>query len=128
MSARSVIETNASRISCCRVVVACANEAGAGAAASEDRDWSEYFDAMLIANPRLSTEQRRAIEVDYAMTEGFVKLSIRYALLYYFHKRLGADFAPTLLDADGEPRETPIVIENLSDYITALGRVGVRKR
>jgi len=97
-----------------------------GADASSDSDWNDHFTAVFIANPNLTTGQQRSIERDYAMHHGKVLLAIRYALLYYFHKRLGADFAPSLLrSATGAPREMSLVIENLSQYEAALRRVGV---
>jgi len=100
-----------------------------GQDAGEDQDWNEYFDAILTSNPRLSDAQREVIELDYGMIEGKVNLSIRYALLYYFEKRLGADFAPSRIQAEsGDPRENPIVISNLEEYGAALHRVGVKKR
>jgi hypothetical protein len=105
------------------------DQAEAGADASADHDWADSFIAVFVANPLLTSDQRQAIEEDYAMENGKVQLAIRYALLYYFHKRLGADFAPSLLrDPTGVPRETPIIIENLEQYRDALERVQVHVR
>ncbi|MDQ7995272.1 MAG: WYL domain-containing protein [Luteibacter sp.] len=102
------------------------DESEPGAEPAMDRDWNESFTAIFVANPKLTHGQQRSIEQDYAMRDGEVPLPIRYALLYYFHKRLGADFAPSLLnDPSGVPREIPIVIKNLEQYLVALARVGV---
>lgn len=105
------------------------NEAEASQDHREDWQWHNYFDAIIISNPDLSPGQREAIEHDYGMTDGQCILPIRYALLYYFDKRLGADFAPSRLKTQlGRTRETPILISNLDDYEAALLEVGVHTR
>jgi hypothetical protein len=96
-------------------------EGGAGAPPDSDALWNTYFQAKLGPNPQLTEVQRRAIEEDYAMINGIVQLSIRYALLYYFNKRFRADFAPTGYEGKfRDPRETPIVILNFDAYEKAL--------
>ena len=97
------------------------DEGEAAAEPDSDTMWLTYFHAELVPNPRLSESQKHAIERDYAMREGRAILSIRYALLYYFNKRLRADFAPSSPDGDRpDPRESPVVISNLTDYEEAL--------
>lgn len=105
------------------------NEAGSGQDHREDLEWHTYFSAIIVSNPDLSPGQREVIEHDYGMTNGKFILPIRYALLYYFDKRLGADFAPSRLKTPlGKLRETPILISNLDEYEAALLSVGVHTR
>lgn len=98
-----------------------------GATADQDERWNNYFNVELIPNPSLITPHRQAIEYDYAMENGATTLSVRYALLYYFDKRLRSDIAiKQAYGSLGDPRETPIVVSNLSEYKEALRSVGVR--
>ncbi|MCC5051264.1 WYL domain-containing protein [Xanthomonas campestris] len=97
-----------------------------GQGGNEDVDWNEFFSAVIVSNPDLSPTQRKVIEHDYGMDNSKVILKIRYALLYYFDKRFGADFAPSKLrKQSGDPRSNPIIISNLEQYKNALRRVGV---
>jgi predicted DNA-binding transcriptional regulator YafY len=90
--------------------------------AESDREWSTHFDVQLKANPNLSEDQRKAVELDYDMRDGVLILRVRLALLYYFDKRLRADFAksdsnPTVKP---DPREIPLVVDNREAYETCV--------
>ena len=61
-----------------------------GATPEADGEWSKHFDVELKSNPKLSPNQRKAVELDYDMRDGVVTLPVRLALLYYFDKRLRA--------------------------------------
>jgi hypothetical protein len=99
----------------------------AGASGAGDEQWNTFFDVELVPNPQLSSSQRKAIEFDYAMQDGKIKLSVRRALLYYFDKRLRSDIiAKQSYGSLGDPREVPIVVANLDAYIAELESVGVR--
>jgi len=63
----------------------------AGGFAAEDLAWQTLLTLVLAPHPDLSTGKRRAIELDYGMTEGEVNLTCRQALLFYALKRLGLD-------------------------------------
>lgn len=98
-----------------------------GQSPSADERWNHYFDVELKANPLLSKEQQNSIEYDYAMKEGKTVLSVRYALLYYFEKRLRSDIAiKQSYGSLGDPREVPVVVSNLKEYLDALKSVGVQ--
>ena len=84
----------------------------------DDRLWQESFDVVLEPNPELTDGQRRAIAIDYGMTDGRAVVSVRYALLYYFNKRLRFDVGAAL---DG-PHERPVVIANHAHFDEALVR------
>jgi hypothetical protein len=101
--------------------------AAPGATAKEDDRWNRYFEVELIPNPELLDEHKRAIEYDYAMEDGKTTMSVRYALLYYFDKRLRNDIAiKQAYGSLGDPRQAPVVVSNLSAYKDALRSVGVR--
>jgi hypothetical protein len=73
---------------------------------AEDIDWAEQVDLVIGPHPDLSVTQRQVIELDYGMTSGSAKISVRRALLYYALKRLGLDSAP----GSRKPEEQQIVL------------------
>lgn len=60
--------------------------------------------------------ERRGVVLDYGMTGGKLVVSVRYALLYYFYKRLRFDVGAPL---DGL-HERPVVIANRELFEEAL--------
>ena len=92
------------------------SEIDPGKPASEDRHWHEFFDAVFIPNPKLAKSQQETVARDYEMTDGTLHVPVRRALLYYFHKRLRLDVA----DKADDPKETPIVLENKTEFQRAL--------
>ncbi|MCK0527156.1 MULTISPECIES: WYL domain-containing protein [unclassified Anaerobiospirillum] len=55
-----------------------------GTGPEDDRDWNEFIDLVLRANPRLPRRRRRAIEMDYGMEEnGTLTFTTRRSLVYY---------------------------------------------
>jgi len=83
-----------------------------GKAAGEDIHWREFFNVVLIPNPKLSKSQRETVARDYEMTDGCLYIPVRRALLYYFNKRLRLDVA----DKADDPKETPIVLSNQAEF------------
>lgn len=71
-----------------------------------DMDWAEQVDLVIGPHPDLSDPQRRVIELDYGMTGGSARISVRRALLYYALRRLGLDSAP----GSRKPEEQQIVL------------------
>lgn len=43
----------------------------------------------LTANPKLSANERKALEMDYGMKSGKLQLAVREAMLTYSARRLG---------------------------------------
>lgn len=86
------------------------------AAPDQDLSWNEFFDVILVPNPKLSHEQQRVIAQDYSMTNGGIAIPVRKALLYYFRKRLRLDVADTL----DNHRDTPVIVENRVEFEAAL--------
>tara|TARA_R110000765_G_scaffold120229_1_gene215823 strand:- start:726 stop:1604 length:879 start_codon:yes stop_codon:yes gene_type:complete len=88
-------------------------------AASNDPEWQNVFNIVLVPNPALAEAQRKTIELDYGMTNGQTVIPVRHALLYYFGKRMRLDVAA---HAD-RPKETPVVINNRPEYDALLERL-----
>lgn len=63
----------------------------AGRPASEDEAWNRMLTLVLAPHPELSEGKRRAIELDYGMSNGEVELQCRHALFFYTLRRLGLD-------------------------------------
>jgi hypothetical protein len=73
-----------------------------------DLNWREYFNVVLVPNPKLSNSQRTVVAQDYCMKGGKVSIPVRKSFLYYFQKRLRLDVGQVVDD----PRETPVVVQN----------------
>ncbi len=65
-----------------------------------DEDWRRMVTLELAPHPALDAEQRRAIELDYGMRNGGLKVTVRAAMREYFlaHCRI------PVLDEQGRPR------------------------
>jgi len=87
-----------------------------GASSDLDRNWQEFFDVVLVPNPKLSSGQQEVVAQDYCMDGGQISISVRKSLLYYFQKRLRLDVAEVLDD----PRETPVVVRNRESFNSAI--------
>jgi hypothetical protein len=85
----------------------------------DDAEWQRYFGVILRPNPLLSPSQQEAVAWDYNMADGQVTVLVRYALLYYFNKRLRLDVAEQL----DRPKERPIVVVNDVEFKRALQSV-----
>lgn len=94
-----------------------AGERGAPAVSpAADRDWNTFFEVVLKPNSRLGPQKMRTVELDYEMTDGRLRLSVRQALLYYLDKRLRLDIGEQL----DKPHETPIIVANRADFESAI--------
>lgn len=56
-----------------------------------DRDWLESVDIVVVPDPGLSKAQRKAVEIEYGMKDGKLKVPVRRAFLTYALRRLGLD-------------------------------------
>lgn len=86
------------------------------ARAEDDEKWNQYFNVVLMPNPKLSKNQQSVIAQDYEMVDSVIEVPVRKALLYYFSKRLRLDVAKVL----DNPKETPVVVKNRADFDIAL--------
>jgi hypothetical protein len=91
-------------------------EIQSGKSAGEDAHWHEFFDVVLIPNPKLAESQRKTVARDYEMTDGCLRIPVRRALLYYFNKRLRLDVA----EKADHTKETPVVLSNKAAFQRAL--------
>ena len=78
-------------------------------APTEDKQWANVVELVLIPNPELSGAHKRVIELDYGMVAGKLALECRQALLFYALKHLGLDQL-----TGGSPKAHQIVLENRS--------------
>ena len=95
------------------------NKGESGKQPEDDVNWSEFFEVVLVPNPKFGENQRKVIAHDYGMHDGSVVIPVRRALLYYFQKRLRLDVAAAL----DNPNETPVVVNNRQEFDAALAGV-----
>ncbi len=91
-------------------------ESDPGPSKADDADWNNTFDVVLEANPSLPKEKRSTIEFEYDMVDGRLTVPVRFALLYYFNKRLRLDMARS----GDEPHEAPLIVANEAAFIEAI--------
>jgi len=60
-----------------------------GLPGSEDALWHTFLQLPVGPHPDLKPGQRAAVEKDYGMVDGMLKLKVRKAMLFYVLKRLG---------------------------------------
>lgn len=94
------------------------NPGTAGKCGREDELWQNRFGVVIAPHPNLGPQQRSIVAKDYGMVDGTTVLEVRYAMLFYFLKRLN------LL---GKPEELPvrsqhIVVANRTETDAALER------
>jgi predicted DNA-binding transcriptional regulator YafY len=101
--------------------LAAGEQGPAAASAGSDWQWQTFFEVILRPNPDLTESQRRAVALDYNMSDGRVAVPVRFALLYYFYKRLRLDVAEYF----DKPRERPVVVANRKRFEAALEKADV---
>jgi hypothetical protein len=79
--------------------------------AEKDDLWNNQVVLQIGANPGLSEAARRAVELEYGMQNGCLKLEVRQALLYYTIRRLRLEEA----DESESPRARQLVLLNRAD-------------
>ena len=60
---------------------------------AKDKDWETFTTLKVTANPKLTAEQRKAVERDYAMAGGVLRIKVRKAMEGYLRDRLGIAMA-----------------------------------
>lgn len=73
----------------------------------EDNEWQTMVELLLAPNPKLVAAHKRAIELDYGMAQGQVKIVCRQALLFYILRHLGLD-----QESGQRPEAHQIVLKN----------------
>ena len=85
--------------------------------ADADYGWNTYIEIVIKPREGLTNDQRRAIEIDFAMVRGRLKLSCRKALAFYLLRQMQLDRPPAL-----SPAAQPLELMNrdeLTDVIVA---------
>jgi hypothetical protein len=85
-----------------------------------DLNWKEFFNVILVPNPKLSQNQQNVVAQDYCMEGGKVSIPVRKSFLYYFQKRLRLDVAQILDNS----RETPVTVQNEDAFNSAVAEGG----
>lgn len=84
--------------------------------ASDDVEWATYIELKIRAHPKLDARQREAIEHDYRMEDGELRLKMRLTAAYYFVKRYNLDLQGKSID----PARIQLWLENLEELQAAL--------
>lgn len=58
-----------------------------------DKDWDTFVTLKVVPHAKLSEAQRKAVERDFAMTSGVLKIKLRKAMEGYLRDRLGIAMA-----------------------------------
>ncbi len=87
---------------------------------AEDVGWQRQVTLILAPHPGLKGGNRRAVELDYGMTDGRLEPSMRVCMAYYFLKQLGLDFDP----AEAKPQRQQLVLENAEEVKAVMQEVG----
>ena len=64
-----------------------------------DGAWHRTVSVRLGTNPDLAEGQRRALELDYGMVNGFIDIPMRLCTVFYFERHLGLDLPESDLPA-----------------------------
>lgn len=80
----------------------------------DDVEWSRMITLELCAHARLDPEKRRAIELDYHMTDGCREIEVRLSMAYYFIRRMNLDLP------DLPPARAQIQMRNLDAVQAAI--------
>ena len=64
--------------------------------AEADSWWNTHIDIVIKPREGLTNDQRRAIETDFGMSHGRLKLSCRKALAFYLLRQMQLDRPPDL--------------------------------
>lgn len=83
----------------------------------DDIEWRTSFELRLKAHPGLDDNQRAAIEHDFQMEQGELRLKMRLAVAFYFLKRHNLDLQDR---PDIEPSRIQIWLENAAELYAAL--------
>lgn len=83
--------------------------------AEADSWWNTYVDIVIKPRNGLTSDQRRAIEIDFGMTRSRLRLSCRKALAFYLLRQLQLD-RPLSLPPAVQPLEL-VNRDNLTDVI-----------
>ncbi|MEY4511723.1 MAG: hypothetical protein RLZZ450_3845 [Pseudomonadota bacterium] len=87
----------------------------AGPPADQDEQWNTEVKLVLVPHPKLSKAHRRAIELDYGMTDGRSELRCRAALVFYVLRHLRLDD-----ETSRAPEAQQVVLKNRAEVARTL--------
>ncbi|MDB5479098.1 MAG: hypothetical protein JWO83_151 [Caulobacteraceae bacterium] len=76
-----------------------------------DYEWAHKIDLVLVPNPGLPPERRRAVELEYEMTEGKLAIPVRLSLSFYLMSEHNLDVPPENL----WPEKQQLLLVNRDD-------------
>lgn len=91
-------------------------KARAGADSQSDIHWHQLVEVVLVANPRLSANQKRAVALEYELEKGRRVVLVRQSMLIYLKRQLRLD--PIACEAP--PTLAPLRIENIAVVDAAM--------
>jgi WYL domain len=87
---------------------------------SADIGWEREVTLRLAPHPGLKGGHRRAVELDFGMTNGLIEVTMRVCLAYYFIFQLGLDSEPEGTD----PASHELVLVNRNEVEAAIKKAG----
>lgn len=82
----------------------------------QDEEWERFLDVVIGPHPGLNEARRRAIALDYGMSDEQLTIRTRQSLAYYLLKRLGLDKSAEQTEA----HEQHIVLLNRAELVPYL--------
>ncbi len=89
----------------------------ANADPEDDIEWNKIGTLELMAHPQLSESQRAAIEYDFRIENGVLRIPMRLALAYYFIRRNNLDLRDGLIPAD----RVQLYLKNYDEIMAECG-------
>ncbi|MGI8931749.1 MAG: WYL domain-containing protein, partial [Sphingomicrobium sp.] len=87
-----------------------------------DHEWQHVIDLVLVPNPNLPPERRRAVELEHRMVDGRRLVSCRLSMAFYLNAEHKLDVEPGVLDPLSQPLvlEDPDQIRKVREVVRAL--------
>ncbi|MBL8651106.1 MAG: WYL domain-containing protein [Sphingopyxis sp.] len=80
-----------------------------------DLEWHHKIDLILVPNPELEDDRRRAQEIEHRMEDGKLAISCRLSMAFY----LMAEHKLAVTPGKLTPLEQPLVLSNLDEVVQA---------
>ncbi len=90
----------------------------------DDAEWNTFYTLELVAHPDLNEDQRKAIEHDFRIDGGTLRLPMRLALVYYFIRRNNLD----LRNGEIPPDRAQLYLQNYGAVVRACEEVKTEGR
>jgi hypothetical protein len=90
-------------------------------APADDVGWQREVTLRIGPHPALKDGKRRAVELDYGMSDGVFEVATRACLAYYCMRQFGLDRPPT----EVKPERQQIVLVNRAEVEAVMAETGV---